>query len=145
MGRYNVTVIRCKVCKLEQEVSPVCSGCGVQFAEYFCKVCKLYSKPTQQGIYHCNGCGICRSDTEDLLLLRGERRAGLDKASASRIFTAKPAELATPLSLEQDTDVWNVRWIPTVLFACSTCLHPPSLSLWDRNADMRCIKPAFKR
>mmetsp|Transcript_8891 Transcript_8891/g.29726 ORF Transcript_8891/g.29726 Transcript_8891/m.29726 type:complete len:147 (-) Transcript_8891:463-903(-) len=23
-------------------------------------MCKLFSKPTNQGIYHCNGCGICR-------------------------------------------------------------------------------------
>ena len=26
MGRYNVAVIRCKVCNLEQDVGPVCAG-----------------------------------------------------------------------------------------------------------------------
>ena len=41
-----VCSVKCKECKLEQGVSNICQGCGIQFAQYFCQECKLYSTPT---------------------------------------------------------------------------------------------------
>ena len=49
-----------QVCAAEQAVQPVCEGCGVEFSEYFCKPCKLFGSHGKAGIFHCEGCGICR-------------------------------------------------------------------------------------
>ena len=48
------------MCGNEQKVAAACTGCGTVFADYFCATCKLFARPSLEGIYHCEACGICR-------------------------------------------------------------------------------------
>ena len=60
LPRYSVSEVRCKMCGNEQKVAAACTGCGTVFADYFCATCKLFARPSLEGIYHCEACGICR-------------------------------------------------------------------------------------
>ncbi|XP_006825159.1 RING finger and CHY zinc finger domain-containing protein 1-like [Saccoglossus kowalevskii] len=57
--RTNVQKIKCLKCQHVQEVLKKCCNCGVDFANYFCSVCRLYDN-ADKGQYHCDDCGICR-------------------------------------------------------------------------------------
>jgi len=60
--RFNVKLVQCLDCKKIQGVSKRCTGCGTQFGDYFCKSCTLYdSSSSSKGIFHCDGCGVCRT------------------------------------------------------------------------------------
>ncbi len=49
------------VCGHEGPPGPLCAGCGVAFAAYFCAACKLYDeRGVADGYWHCDGCGRCR-------------------------------------------------------------------------------------
>ncbi|KAK1315674.1 hypothetical protein QJS10_CPA05g00510 [Acorus calamus] len=58
--RQDVQRVICLVCDTEQEVSKVCSNCGVNMGEYFCDICKFYDDDTSKEHFHCDKCGICR-------------------------------------------------------------------------------------
>lgn len=58
--RHEVKQVICAVCDTEQQVSDICSNCGVKFGEYFCNTCKFYDDDTSKEQFHCNDCGICR-------------------------------------------------------------------------------------
>ena len=62
IDRFNVSRIQCNKCRLQQDVSNQCINpeCGLQFADYFCKTCRLYDTHETKQYYHCNKCGICR-------------------------------------------------------------------------------------
>lgn len=62
IDRFKVTRIQCNQCALQQDVSNRCVNheCGLQFAEYFCEVCRLYDTHETNNYYHCDKCGICR-------------------------------------------------------------------------------------
>ncbi|KAL3517482.1 hypothetical protein ACH5RR_020071 [Cinchona calisaya] len=57
--RQDVKQVICAVCNTEQEVSGLCSNCGVKFGEYFCEICKFYDDTIKKQ-FHCHECGICR-------------------------------------------------------------------------------------
>ncbi|XP_072975424.1 E3 ubiquitin-protein ligase MIEL1 [Typha angustifolia] len=63
--RQDIQNVICVVCDTEQQVSQLCSNCGVNMGEYFCEVCKFYDDDTEKGQYHCNDCGICRVGGKD--------------------------------------------------------------------------------
>ncbi|ERN16907.1 hypothetical protein AMTRI_Chr02g264560 [Amborella trichopoda] len=58
--RHDVRQVICLICDTEQEVSPICTNCGIKMGEYFCAVCKFYDDDTSKGQFHCDECGICR-------------------------------------------------------------------------------------
>ena len=54
-------MIKCIPCGHEQEVNKDCEKCGIRFAGYYCKVCKLFDDDyVKKKIFHCEDCGICR-------------------------------------------------------------------------------------
>lgn len=67
--RYDTAFVKCNYCHAEQPISQKCTACGVVFAAYYCKKCRLLcdmgaeNKPN----YHCNGCGCCMVGTEETL------------------------------------------------------------------------------
>ncbi|CAD8177397.1 unnamed protein product [Paramecium pentaurelia] len=60
MDRYNVKEIRCRTCLTEQPPSNLCNNCGIQFARYYCEICKLYEDDKKKNIFHCEQCKMCR-------------------------------------------------------------------------------------
>ncbi|GMJ02037.1 MYB30-Interacting E3 Ligase 1 [Hibiscus trionum] len=58
--RQDVKQVICSVCDTEQPVAQVCSNCGVNMGEYFCKICNFFDDDTEKGQFHCHDCGICR-------------------------------------------------------------------------------------
>lgn len=58
LDRKAISTIRCKICKLEQTPSETCKACNIRFANYFCKICRLYDDG--ESVYHCEECGVCR-------------------------------------------------------------------------------------
>ncbi|KAG6435165.1 hypothetical protein SASPL_100034 [Salvia splendens] len=57
---HNEATVVCAICNTEQQVSNLCSNCGVKFGEYFCNICKFYDDDISKNQFHCNDCGICR-------------------------------------------------------------------------------------
>lgn len=60
LDRFATREVRCMVCGLAQGVGEACAGCGIQFATYFCAVCRFYDNTPEKSIYHCYRCGLCR-------------------------------------------------------------------------------------
>ncbi|CAD8084671.1 unnamed protein product [Paramecium sonneborni] len=60
MDRFNVIEIRCRKCLKEQAPSNECINCGIQFARYYCQICKLYEDDQKKNIFHCEKCKMCR-------------------------------------------------------------------------------------
>ena len=60
INRFEVKEIVCSTCNCRQSVTNECSGCGIQFAKYFCAVCNLFDDRIERNYYHCDKCGICR-------------------------------------------------------------------------------------
>jgi hypothetical protein len=63
MERSAVAAVRCRECRtVTSPPAATCSNeaCGVRFAEYFCAKCNLFREGAAAGIFHCDGCGICR-------------------------------------------------------------------------------------
>jgi RING finger/CHY zinc finger protein 1 len=60
LDRFAVKWVRCGKCDLEQQVQRNCNGCGHLFGEYFCPICKFFDDDLSKGVFHCDGCGICR-------------------------------------------------------------------------------------
>ncbi|CAD8071341.1 unnamed protein product [Paramecium sonneborni] len=67
MDRYNVTIIRCRNCLCEQPPTNQCISCGIQFAKYFCSICKLYDDDSTKDIFHCDKCKMCRRGVQEQL------------------------------------------------------------------------------
>jgi RING finger/CHY zinc finger protein 1 len=66
IDRYAIQEVRCTACgEGPQPRSNGCTGCGIEFASYFCEKCNLWSP---RPVYHCEGCRIC------YLLAPDERR-----------------------------------------------------------------------
>jgi RING finger/CHY zinc finger protein 1 len=56
----SIECLRCGPGSL-QPAGPNCVTCGVEFAQYYCSICKLWDgKGKKKKVYHCEGCGICR-------------------------------------------------------------------------------------
>ena len=61
IDRRAITEIICVACQTRQLASNECSTCAISFAAYYCSVCHLWDDAGDtKGIYHCDGCGICR-------------------------------------------------------------------------------------
>ena len=60
--RKKIAEVECLIClNGRQPAGASCRSCDVQFAEYFCSICKLWDdEGGKKNIYHCDGCGICR-------------------------------------------------------------------------------------
>ncbi|XP_076909277.1 putative serine/threonine-protein kinase PBL28 [Bidens hawaiensis] len=56
----DVKQVVCLICNTKQQVSHICSNCGVKMGEYFCAICKLYDDDTSKQQFHCYDCGVCR-------------------------------------------------------------------------------------
>jgi len=59
LDRKAVKEVKCLECQKIQPVARHCVGCQVEFASYFCAICRLYDDEDKQQ-YHCEGCKICR-------------------------------------------------------------------------------------
>lgn len=55
----DITLIKCKKCNIEQNISNKCVNCECIFGEYFCNKCKIWDDTSKQ-IIHCDKCGLCR-------------------------------------------------------------------------------------
>ena len=56
--------LKCANCLVEQDIdenSQRCSSCNLKLSEYFCAICKHFTR-TDHNPYHCDKCGICRID-----------------------------------------------------------------------------------
>jgi len=61
LNRHAVINVKCLRCSTEQPKGPTCINCKEDFSLYFCSICCLYDdKGESKGIFHCDGCGICR-------------------------------------------------------------------------------------
>lgn len=66
VDRHAVKQVVCSLCDLRQPSAQVCIGCGVTMGEYWCGVCNLFDdEGVRKGIYHCDGCGMCRVGGRD--------------------------------------------------------------------------------
>jgi RING finger/CHY zinc finger protein 1 len=63
LNRFETETIICSICDQKQGISNQCIQCHIQFADYFCKICRLWTKSMQT--YHCDGCGICNVGEKD--------------------------------------------------------------------------------
>lgn len=62
IDRYATKTIECNQCKTAQPKSNQCIQCKIQFGNYYCNVCNLW---TESPIYHCESCNICYSTDTD--------------------------------------------------------------------------------
>lgn len=60
MERHKVSTVKCLSCEKIQNISNKCEGCGLQFGQYYCAVCRFFDNDLSKDIYHCDKCGICR-------------------------------------------------------------------------------------
>lgn len=60
LDRKKVDEIVCLECNTKQSVSNECINCKIQFAKYFCEICRLYDDDNSKNIFHCDECGLCR-------------------------------------------------------------------------------------
>jgi RING finger and CHY zinc finger domain-containing protein 1 len=61
LKRHEVKKVKCLRCGNIQPKSKTCEKCKEDFAKYFCSVCCLYDDDgDKKGVFHCDGCGICR-------------------------------------------------------------------------------------
>jgi len=65
MDRKAISKVKCLLCQTEQPQSNQCENCKIEFAKYYCPVCKLWNDNPTKGIYHCEKCGICRVGSPD--------------------------------------------------------------------------------
>ena len=58
-----VKKIKCNLCLMVQAPGKHCenNSCKITFATYFCQICRLYDNDTSKRIFHCNGCGVCKT------------------------------------------------------------------------------------
>ena len=66
INRFETELIVCKICDTEQIVSNQCSKCLIQFGNYFCIKCKLWTDT--ENVSHCDDCGICIKGVKDDLI-----------------------------------------------------------------------------
>lgn len=57
LDRFATNEIKCNNCDHLQMASNQCDNCQIIFAQYYCDICHLW---TDDEIYHCNDCGLCR-------------------------------------------------------------------------------------
>jgi RING finger/CHY zinc finger protein 1 len=66
MERTAVTTVACMRCGAVQAADhSACAGCGVEMGAYFCPKCKFYDDDLAKGLWHCDGCGLCRVGGRD--------------------------------------------------------------------------------
>ena len=66
LDRHKVTHVKCLRCGVEQPKGKTCQACRKDFALYYCPTCSLYDdKAAEKGVFHCDGCGICRVGGRD--------------------------------------------------------------------------------
>ena len=58
--RRETKEVLCMSCLHEQPIGKKCVKCGIDFGNYYCKVCKFFDSTPGKSIYHCDKCGICR-------------------------------------------------------------------------------------
>ena len=58
IDRYLISKILCKKCLKIQNASNKCINCGIEFAEYYCNICKLW-KSLDTDSFHCEKCNLC--------------------------------------------------------------------------------------
>ena len=64
--RKNVTEIRCNDCLTIQPPGQICITCNINLGKYFCSICNLFDhKGEEKGIWHCDGCNLCRAGGKD--------------------------------------------------------------------------------
>ena len=58
MNRFNINRSICGKCHFIQSPINKCRFCKIQFSEYFCDRCNLWTN--DDSVWHCDKCGICR-------------------------------------------------------------------------------------
>lgn len=57
----NINKIICINCNTKQTISKTCHTCNIQFSEYYCDKCKIFS---ENKLSHCDNCNICIDDDD---------------------------------------------------------------------------------
>jgi hypothetical protein len=99
-------------CGEEQPKGSSCSSCAVDFAEYYCAVCSLYSA-APQGIFHCAKCGICRVGKESQYF-------HCDRCNACFTNSSKAGHVCVNNALESDCPI--CEWLNRSSFNVGTSI-----------------------
>jgi len=60
MDNKAIRLIKCLSCNTVQYPTQYCSNCYIEFAKYFCPICKIYDDNPYKDHYHCDFCGVCK-------------------------------------------------------------------------------------
>ncbi|CAK4725319.1 hypothetical protein LEN26_018031 [Aphanomyces euteiches] len=121
--RYATEKISCMQCHTVQPVGKKCANdaCGIEFARYFCDVCKFYDDDETKDIYHCDKCRICRIGKG-----LGVDYFHCDKCNACMSITLKKHK-CVERSLESDCPICHVYMFtsttPVMFLPCGHCMH----------------------
>ncbi|OQS04246.1 hypothetical protein THRCLA_03511 [Thraustotheca clavata] len=121
--RYATEKISCMQCHTVQPVGKTCTNqaCGIEFARYFCDVCKFYDDDPTKDIYHCEKCRICRIGKG-----LGIDYFHCDKCNACMSITLKKHK-CVERSLESDCPICHVYMFtsttPVMFLPCGHCMH----------------------
>ena len=62
LDRHAVTVVKCLRCDVSQPKAKTCISYKKDFSTYFCEICCLYDDDAEKNkVFHCDGCGNCRT------------------------------------------------------------------------------------
>ncbi|EQC28796.1 hypothetical protein SDRG_13477 [Saprolegnia diclina VS20] len=121
--RYATEKISCMQCHTVQPVGKTCTNtaCGIEFARYYCDVCKFYDDDPTKDIYHCEKCRICRIGKG-----LGIDYFHCDKCNACMSITLKKHK-CVERSLESDCPICHVYMFtsttPVMFLPCGHCMH----------------------
>lgn len=97
------------------------SFCGVEFAQYFCSICKFYDDDAKKAIYHCDKCKICRIGKGlDIDYFH------CDRCNACMSISLKKHK-CVERSLESDCPICHTFMFtsttPVMFLPCGHCMH----------------------
>ncbi|KAL0583163.1 hypothetical protein ABG067_006930 [Albugo candida] len=123
IDRYATEEVSCMSCNTIQPVTNRCvdSFCGVEFAQYFCSICKFYDDDAKKAIYHCDKCKICRIGKGlDIDYFH------CDRCNACMSISLKKHK-CVERSLESDCPICHTFMFtsttPVMFLPCGHCMH----------------------
>jgi hypothetical protein len=85
IDRHATEFVGCTACgAADQAMAKICGSCGIEFASYFCGICRFFDDGKGKEIYHCGKCGICRVG----------KGVGIDNHHCDRCNSCVPLEVA---------------------------------------------------
>lgn len=120
IDRFAVTEVYCMLCNTLQPVASHCNTCGVEFARYFCPLCKFFDDTPDRDIYHCHDCGLCR---------RGKREEFVHCRTCDMCITASQdgSHICIEGKLRANCPVCHDNMFsstkPVSILRCGHCMH----------------------